>query len=505
MKGFFKKKWVKRLIILSVIVVVLIAMSNSTKSTVTYRTAQVESGDITVIVSGTGAIAASDSRKEISKVTARVEEVYFEEGQVVKEGDVIAKLDSSDYKMTVNNQISSLHQAQISKENADRQIKNLKIVSKVNGFVDNLNISEGSYVVTNTKVCDVSIPNRYEIKLQFIASDINKIEVGNYASIFLTNSYSYIDGKVTYVGTERHVLENGSNVVDAIITVENSNYVLGGLSANATVTTSTGAKLTSAEDSIFSNTKSTQILSGSTGTVTKLLVKNGSEVKVGDVIAELENIDLTANAQSSAISLNNLSQQVQYSQDKLEDYIIIASINGTITSQNIKEGDWVSAGALISTVSNMDSFEFKVPVDELDISKVSLNSKVLVSIEALPETLENPIIGEITKLPLEGVSVGGVTDYYVTITIPYIEGLRIAMNASADIIIAESLNALRIPVECVSKENGKYFVEVVNNNVAEKREIEIGIQNTSFYEVTAGLNIGEEVVVPQQNMFELFN
>ena len=184
--------------------------------------------------------------------------------------------------------------------------------------------------------------------------------------------------------------------------------------------------------------------------------------------------------------------------------MISASIDGTITAQNIKVGDWVAAGTLISNVSNMDEFEFLIPVDELDISKVKLENKVLVTIDALPETIDNPIEGKITKLALEGVSMGGVTDYYVTVTIPYVEGLRIAMNASADIIITESLETLRIPIECVKKEDGKYFVEVVNGETVEKREITVGAQNTSYYEVTSGLEKGEEVVVPQQNIFGLF-
>lgn len=504
MKKFFKKKWVKRLIVLAIIITAFVILGKSAKPVMPYRTADVEKGDVVTVISGTGAIAATDARKEIAKVSARVEEIYFKEGETVKKGDVIAKLDSSDYEITVDSQKNSLKQAQISKDNVDRQIKNLKIVSQSNGFINNLNVSEGSYVVTNTKICDITVPNKYEIKLQFIASDTNRIEVGNYANIFLTNSYSYIDGVVTYVSDGKQVLESGSNVLDVIITVENPNYVLNGLGANATITSSTGAKLTSSADSVFTSAKSAQVLSGTTGTVKKLLVKNGSEVKEGDVIAELENIDLTANAQSSAVSVQNINQQLQYSKSKLEDYAISASIDGTITAQNIKIGDWVAPGTLVSTVSNMETFEFLIPVDELDISKVSLDSRVLVSIDALPETLSEPIEGKITKLPLEGVSAGGVTDYYVTISVPYIEGLRIAMNASADIVVAESKNTLRIPIECLSKENGKYFVEVVNDEITEKREVTIGIQNTSFCEIVSGLTENEKVIVPKQNLITLF-
>ena len=498
MKKFLKKKWVKRTIIVGVVIAILVYLGDASKMPANYRTAVVESGDVRVTVSGTGTVMASESRKEVSKVSARVEEIFFDEGENVRAGDVIAKLDSSDYKITVDSQKKSLQQAQISKNTTERQIKDLKIVSNSDGFVNNLNILEGSYVVSNTKICDITVPNKYEITLQFLASDTNKIDVGNYASIFLVNSFSYVDGVVTYVSTGKKILENGGHVVDVIITVDNPDYVLEGLTANATITTSTGAKLTSTKDALFTNVRSSQILSGSTGTVTKLLVKNGSEVKKGDVIAELENRDLLASIQSSELSVQNLANQLSYSQDKLEDYAISASIDGTITSQNIKVGDWVGAGTLISTVSNMDRFEFLVPIDELDISQVSKESKVLVSIDALPETLEKPIEGNITKLSLEGVTVGGVTDYYATVSIPYVEGLRISMNASADIVISESTNVMRIPVECLIKEDGKCYVEVLNGDVPEKREVIIGNQNTSFCEIVSGLTVGEEVIVPTQ-------
>ena len=100
MKSFFKKKWVKRSIVLAIIVLIFVWLGNFAKVPVNYRTADVERGDITVSVSGSGTIKAKESRKEISKVTARVEEVFFEEGDEIKEGDVIVKLDSSDYEQT---------------------------------------------------------------------------------------------------------------------------------------------------------------------------------------------------------------------------------------------------------------------------------------------------------------------------------------------------------------------------------------------------------------------
>ena len=72
MKEFFKKKWVKRTLIIAVIAVLFGVLSNTKKSAVNYRTTEVESGDVMVVVSGSGSLAATESRKEISKVSARI-------------------------------------------------------------------------------------------------------------------------------------------------------------------------------------------------------------------------------------------------------------------------------------------------------------------------------------------------------------------------------------------------------------------------------------------------
>ena len=496
-------KWVKRIIIIGAVGVAAFVFLNPKPEAVVLRSTKADRGDIKIIVSGTGTVATTEARKEISTVTAKVKNIYYDEGDYVKEGAVIARLDDSDYAIQINNQKNTIAQAKISQGSTQRQIENLKIISTGEGFIRNLAIKEGSYVVTNSKVSDITIPNRYEITLQFLASTASRINVGDAADVFMLDSYSHIDGVVTYVGSEKSILSTGSNVVDVIITIEDPRYVLDGLKAEATIKTVSGIELTSSEPSYFESAKDSQILSGSTGKVVKLFVKDGQEIHVGDVIAELENEDLNDSVQNTDISIANLQQQLNYSQSKLSDYVIKSDISGTITSQNIKVGDWVQAGSIVSTISDMDTFEFKIPVDELEISKVKLDSPVSVTVEALEQTLNNPITGEVSKLPLEGVSAGGVTDYYVTIKIPYVDGLLIGMNADADIIIKESLNVVRIPIECVEKENGKYYVQIVEGSSGDKltkREVEVGIKDSNYYEITSGLQEGEAVFVPEQGI-----
>lgn len=498
MKNFLKKKWVRIILIILIILIVVGVVLGSGNKEVSYRTVTITKGDIVSSLSGSGTITAVESRKEIAKVSSTVQEVYFEEGDLVNEGDAIIKLDSEAYEMNLKSQQTSVKQAEISKQNLNRQVENMKIKAPVAGTVKNLIVDEGSYVTNFLHVCDIDSTSRYEVTLKFLASAADRVSIGNRAEILLVDSYSYVNGYVSYVGTSKSNLASGGVVIDITITVDSAEYSLDGLKAKASIIANDGGKITSSEASTFKRKVASQVLANASGEVSKLYVKEGQYVNAGDMIAELKNEDILASLQTTNVSLQNAYDQLKYAKDKLEDYTITAPISGIITAQTVKVGDVVAAGTLLTTVSNTEEFEFQIPIDELDISKISMDNKVLVTVDAIPETEENPIVGRISKIPLEGVTIGGVTDYYITIAIPAVDSLRISMNASAEIILAERNDVLTILVEAIQKENGKSFVEVIKNGVAEKVEITTGISNSGYVEIISGLNEGDEVVIPDQ-------
>lgn len=498
MKEFLKKKWVKIALIALVVVIIAIVIFSNKNAEISYRTAKVERGDIVSSISGSGSVSALEARKEMSKVSSTVEQIYYNEGDVVKEGEAIVKFDSEAYEMNLKSQEASVRQAEISKSLLANQVNNMKIKANGEGTIKNLTIDEGSYVTSIMNVCEIDSTNRYEVTLQFLATIAEQVAIGNKAEILLVDSYSYIDGYVSYIGTSKNILSSGSVVVDITITVDSDIYSLEGLKAKASIVTNDGSKITSASVSTFKKKTASQVLANANGEVSKLYVKNGQYVKPGDIIAELKNDDISANLQTATVNLQNAYDQLAYAKDKLKDYTIVAPISGTITAQSVKVGDIIAAGTIVTTVSNTSEYEFKIPVDELDISKISMDKKVLVTIDAISETENAPIVGRISKIPLEGVTVGGVTDYYVTIAIPETDGLRISMNASAEIILDEKNDVLMLPIEALEKENGKTYVQVVKNGTANKTEITTGISNSAYIEVINGLNEGDEVVVPEQ-------
>ena len=72
------------------------------------------------------------------------------------------------------------------------------------------------------------------------------------------------------------------------------------------------------------------------------------------------------------------------------------------------------------------------------------------------------------------------------------------MSATVDIITAESLNALSIPIQSLtssrSMKKGTNVVFVYNNNIVNERVVETGIVGDRDYEVLSGLEEGEQIV-----------
>ncbi len=497
MKNFFKSKWFKSILFVLIIVAVVVLLTQKKEPTVSYRTFDVKRGDIASTITGTGTLTASETRNEVAKVSSTVEDIYYVEGDRVEKGYVLVKLDSSDYEVNVESQRNAIKQAELSKTNLDRQVNALKITAPTNGYVENLSITEGSYVMTNNPVCNIINSRKDEITLQFVSSSADKIQVGCLAKVLLTGSLNYVDGVVSFVGDRITTLTTGATVIDVTIEVTDSQYSLSGVSANAEVTTAYGT-FKSVNQSTFKTTSAGSVKAETSGTVKRLYVKNGQFVNAGDIIVELENNDLIVSAQTTALNLQNLYNQLSFAEDKLEDYKIVAPIDGIITMQNVKVGDNVVAGTVISTVSDKNNMEFKIPIDELDIARLDYDKEVRVTIDALSYTEDNPIRGKISKMPLEGTTLGGVTDYYVTITIPGTEDIRISMNADAEIIVEQKENVLYVPVESIEKENGESFVGVVKDNVKEKRKVTTGMKNVSYIEIIDGLEEGEQVIVPEQ-------
>jgi len=211
---------------------------------------------------------------------------------------------------------------------------------------------------------------------------------------------------------------------------------------------------------------------------------------------------------------------------KIEGINIKAPSKGTLITKNASKGDYISQSSSSTTVSaasatavksdplaviaDISKMKINLEVDEIDIAKVQIGMKAIVTCDARENTEYE---AEVTKIASEGINQNGVTTYDVTLEIEKPEGLKIGMNADISMVVENKENVIRIPMDAVNKEKNEVYVYVKDENHVEnidsttftiptnmaevsgykRQNIEVGINNKDYIEIMSGLIEGNKI------------
>jgi multidrug efflux pump subunit AcrA (membrane-fusion protein) len=225
-------------------------------------------------------------------------------------------------------------------------------------------------------------------------------------------------------------------------------------------------------------TASVDVFSDTNGEIVRLYVGVGETVQAGETIAE---VDPSRPGQNFSLSP------------------VRAPITGTITRLPARVGAQVAPSAPVAQVSRTNDLEIVVDVAERFISKVSRGLPAVVSLDAFPErrfdatvTDLSPVVDPLTRT-LE-----------VTLRFDRPDPvIRAGMFAEVRIITEQKDNIVKVPSDVLIRRFGDTFVYVVTeDNTAERRIVNPGIEIDNKIEITEGLAPNERVVYQGQNLLE---
>ncbi|MFW6160374.1 MAG: efflux RND transporter periplasmic adaptor subunit [Acidobacteriota bacterium] len=172
-----------------------------------------------------------------------------------------------------------------------------------------------------------------------------------------------------------------------------------------------------------------------------------------------------------------------------------APFSGVIASKNAQEGDVINPmmGAfspVSGVVSLMDLSRIKIKLDVSpnDVRRIEKNQKAFLQINSLPgQEFEGRVatVSQVADPQSKKFSIE------VWVENP---GHLLKPNTFGEVVIEvdSHLDALVVPQKAVLEES---FVFVVENNVARRRQVVLGLQNKELIEITSGLKEGELVVI----------
>ena len=220
-----------------------------------YQIATVKQGNLTVEISGSGNLALSSTQDLTFEMAGTVQEVLAEEGDSVEEGQVIARLDTSEWedelatleldllqaKINVNNAELDLERAE-ENDSEDIYIKKLQlklakqrlgqkenaleeaseaspeVTAPFDGFVTKVSVSGGDEVKKGTVAVTLADPDKFEVDILVSEMDISEVEKGGRATL-QADAISGISlpANVTYIAPTATIQ---SGVVNYKVTVE---------------------------------------------------------------------------------------------------------------------------------------------------------------------------------------------------------------------------------------------------------------------------------------------
>jgi RND family efflux transporter MFP subunit len=263
------------------------------------------------------------------------------------------------------------------------------------------------------------------------------------------------------------------------------------------------------------------------GTITKINVKAGDEVRVGQVLAETDakaimqqmsdlqtNMDLVNQIYEKQKNLweQKIGTEVQFLQAKtnkesmekkmaavqeqLRMTKIISPINGTVDAVDIKIGQAVAPGFPAIRVINFSNLKVKADVAETYASKIKKGSEVIVYFPDMNDSL-------VTKVNFVARAINSASrTFMVEVLLDNKKEYHPNMVARLNVNDYQSAQPLIVvPVRTIQKdENNVSFVYVAENGVAKKRAITIGKEYKGKAEILSGLSENDLLVTLGYNI-----
>ncbi|GAA4366847.1 macrolide transporter subunit MacA [Nocardioides caricicola] len=276
------------------------------------------------------------------------------------------------------------------------------------------------------------------------------------------------------------------------------------------------------------------------GTVTRVAVEEGDRVARGAVLAVVDSDALVAARAAAASSLDAALTQLDDDEDSgasdvqlaadqatvvsaratlaearqaVEDATLRASVAGTVTSVGISRGDSVGSSSSAPTTDTSTTTTTTTTTTTSSITIVSTRSFVVDATVAAEDVdrLKEGLQAEITATGVDETVFGTVSEvglvaqtndsgaavFPVTIEVTGTKrDLYAGVAATASIIVKQVPDVLTVPSRALTTEDGTTYVTKVVDGDEVRTEVEIGDAYGMSTEVTAGLEEGDEVVVP---------
>jgi len=503
----------KRILIIGIVVVLVVLIFqvflNNKKPE--FNLAQVARGTIYQEIFESGQVVMGEKINLTFKNAGRIEKIYAAVGDEIEEGQELAKLETTDLEIQLQQAKISLELAQLNlaKLLAGASPEEIKIAqNQVENAKISFNVAQGnlenSYETALT-VLDSSYPQIYN------ALDFVKEFISEYIVVYDEDSRKIINIRSEIEEMKKQAKDSvdNENIEVALLVMKNSlettfnnleiirgiinDSVIYRDKVSSTDKTSLDTLKTNINSALFNIISAQQTISSKKLSLEAAKTSlQEAENRLSLITAESRQVDIDL----YQTQIEQAQTQVQFYKNELQQSKLISPVRGKIAEIKKRVGELVQPVAQDTVLVILPTvpYEIKVNIYEEDIVKIKVGNAVEITLVAFPK---EKFKGRIISISPAEKIIDEVVYYETTIGFDEApESIKPGMTADIVIQTDPKENVLIIPGDAVQKKGGKTIVEVFADGLTQEREIETGLRGTDdMVEVLSGLEEGEKVIL----------
>ncbi|MCR4439007.1 MAG: efflux RND transporter periplasmic adaptor subunit [bacterium] len=206
--------------------------------------------------------------------------------------------------------------------------------------------------------------------------------------------------------------------------------------------------------------------------------------------------------QAAQAQLQQAQAALALAQWQLRHSVMKAPFAGVVTAKYMNEGDMINPqmpGAQgVVTLVDLSRVKIRINASEREVTKLREGLPVEVRVDVFPDQV---FAGEVSAVNAAANTATRTFEVQVVVPNPRLE-LKAGMFARVAVVVASREEALVVPTDALLGTEVERYVYVVEDGIAMRKGVRVGIMQNGLAEVVSGLQEGDQLVVVGQQMLQ---
>jgi HlyD family secretion protein len=450
----------------------------------------VQVGTLRVTVGATGVIIPAREVALAFEVPGIVQEVLVSEGDTVREGDALARLDTTDLETAIENARVALDLQLIAYDALIAPARE-----------EDIAVAQAAVTAAQAAVNSAyaSAPSDEQIEMARLQTEMARNQLWQaqlQRDLSLNQAQTGIDIS--------SLIPDGANVSQE--TIDQVNSALSGVLPQQSVPPSNSAAgLNQAEYSVQIADASYAAAQGRGANLGSVASANAALVAAQVQLDRLLNGASDTDLRLAEIAVQQADLAVAQAEAALNRAVITAPFDGMIVQVNLTVGEPPSPDNPALLLVDASRYYVDLAIDETDVVDVEIGQQVDLHLDALPDA---EIKGQVTRVALTPSVAAQLVTYPVRVTLAATDALiRIGMSVTATIVVDEVPDTLILPNRFlrIDRATQQAYVTVERaTGQFEEVPVQLGLRNETESQIVEGVEAGQRVVLLPRGTFDPF-